>query len=144
MNGKTIIWVHGDALSAESPPFRHYPNAPAIFVFDESLLQAWGISFKRVVFMYECLLEIPVTIRRGDVAYEIMAFAQEHSATHIVTTASASPRFHHLCKTISLAMPGGSRLEVLADEPFIDDEGYVDLKRFSRYWGQVKPRAMGR
>jgi hypothetical protein len=144
MSDKTIIWVHGDALSAESPPFVRHPDAPAIFVFDESLLREWGISFKRVVFMYECLLEMPVTIRRGDVAQEVVAFAREHGATRIVTTGSVSPRFRKLCKAISQAMPSGSRLEVLADEPLVDDDGYFDLKRFSRYWGKAKNRAMGR
>ncbi len=144
MSEKTIIWVHGDALSAESPPFVHYPDAPAIFVFDDALLHEWGISLKRVAFIYECLLEMSVTIRRGDVAREVAAFAQEHGATHVVTTASVSPRFRKLRKAIIQTMPSGSRLEMLADEPFVDDEGYFDLKRFSRYWGRAKTRAMGR
>lgn len=144
MSERTIIWVHGDALSAESPPFMRHPDALAIFVFDDALLHDWGISLKRVAFMYECLLEMPVTIRRGDVALEVAAFAQEHGATRIVTTASVSPRFRKLCKAIIQTMPRGSRLEVLADEPFVDDDGYFDLKRFSRYWGRAKTRAMGR
>ncbi|PPS43305.1 hypothetical protein [Chroococcidiopsis sp. TS-821] len=127
---KPIIWVHGDCLSPYNPALKAYPDAPAIWVWDDALIAEWQLSLKRITFIYECLLELPVTIRRGDVATEVMAFAQEHSANLVVTAESPSPRFNTICDRIENSMS----LEVLAVEPFLDYDGYIDLKRFSRYW----------
>lgn len=52
-----------------------YPGAPAIVVWDDALPQDQHVSVKRI---YECLLKVPVGIRRGDVAAEVAAFAGEH------------------------------------------------------------------
>jgi len=125
-----IIWIHGDCLSPKSPALREYPDVPAIWVWDDALLEEWQISLKRITFIYECLLELPVTIRRGDVATEILAFAKEHKATQIVTTDSPSSRFEKICDRIEESL----ELQVLEVEPFFDYDGFIDLKRFSRYW----------
>lgn len=139
---RTVIWIHGNCLSPEGPALRAYPGAPAIFVWDDELLEQWQISLKRIAFIYECLLELPVTIRRGRVADEIAAFAQENGAGRIVTAESPSPRFRALCEAISQKMPSGSRLEVLKIAPFVAYDGDIDLKRFSRYWRTVRHSAM--
>jgi hypothetical protein len=127
---KPIIWIHGDCLSPKNPVLKEYPDTPAIWVWDDALLEEWQISLKRITFIYECLLELPVTIRRGEVASEILSFAQEHNATQIVTVDSPSPRFEIICDRIEESL----ELEVLEVEPFFDYDGFIDLKRFSRYW----------
>lgn len=127
---KPIIWVHGDGLSPNNPALKQYPNAPAIWVWDEALLEEWKISLKRITFIYECLLELPVIIRRGDVATEVLMFAKEHNATAVATAESVSPRFDTICDEIERSMD----LELFEVEPFFEYDGYIDLKRFSRYW----------
>lgn len=144
MSAKTIIWVHGDCLSPHNPAFQQNPGAPAVFVWDDALIDEWHISLKRIVFIYECLLEMPVVIRRGDVAQEVVAFATEHAARRIVTVESPSPRFRSLCRQIVSSMPSGSQLEVAKVEPFVEAPPRPDLKRFSRYWQAVRDSAMGR
>jgi hypothetical protein len=129
---KPIIWVHGDCLSPKNPALQDYPDAPAIWVWDDALLEEWKISLKRIVFIYECLLELPVTIRRGDVAAEVVAFAKEQGADGVVTVESPSPRFEAICNAIEDTL--SIEIEVLSPEPFVNYEGYIDLKRFSRYW----------
>ncbi|MEG4118028.1 hypothetical protein QUA43_11195, partial [Microcoleus sp. N9_B4] len=57
-----IIWLHGDCLSPEGPAFQAHPEAPAIWVWDDALIDEWQLSLKRMVFIYECLLELPVVI----------------------------------------------------------------------------------
>ncbi len=125
-----IIWVHGDVLSPENPALQAYAESPAIWVWDDALIEEWQLSLKRITFIYECLLELPVTIRRGDVAAEVIAFANEHNADGIVTAESPSPRFDGICDKIEESLP----IEVLPVEPFVKYDGYIDLKRFSRYW----------
>ncbi|MFB2770520.1 hypothetical protein ACE1AT_14700 [Pelatocladus sp. BLCC-F211] len=127
---KPVIWVHGDCLSPHNPALQEYPDAPAIWVWDDALLEEWQISLKRIAFIYECLLELPVIIRRGDVAQEVLAFANSHNATQVVTVDSPSPRFESICQQIERFVD----LEIFELEPFFDYDGYIDLKRFSRYW----------
>ena len=125
-----IVWVHGDCLSPQNPALQEYPDAPAIWVWDDALIEEWQLSLKRLTFIYECLLELPVVIRRGDVAQEVLAFAKEHDANKVVTVDSPSPRFDNICNEIEPSLP----VEVLQVEPFFEYDGYIDLKRFSRYW----------
>ncbi|WP_026733781.1 DNA polymerase [Fischerella sp. PCC 9605] len=128
---KPVIWVHGDCLSPYNPALQEYPDAPAIWVWDDALIEEWQLSLKRIAFIYECLLELPVTIRRGDVAQEVLTFAKEYDAKKVVTADSPSPRFEAICDEIERSL----ELEVFEVDPFFDYDGYiVDLKRFSRYW----------
>ena len=127
---KPIIWVHGDCLSPKNPALQEYPNAPAIWVWDEALIEEWQLSLKRITFIYECLLELPVVIRRGDVAKEVLAFTKEHNADLVATAESVSPRFDAICDEIERSV----ELEVFEVERFFEYDGYIDLKRFSRYW----------
>lgn len=127
---KQIIWVNGDCLSPNSPPLQTYPHTPAIWVWDEALIAEWQIGLKRLTFIYESLLELPVEIRRGDVAAEVLSFAQEHGAVKVVTTNSPSPRFREICQKIAISLA----IEVMELEPFFHYPEQIDLQRFSRYW----------
>jgi hypothetical protein len=135
---RPVVWIHGDCLSPGGPALRAHPDAPALFVWDDALLSAYGLSLKRIVFIYECLLELPVTIRRGDVAEALLAFAAEHSADRVVTTASPSPRFQMICDRLARQLP----VEVLPVAPFVTAPSTLDLKRFGRYWRAVEAAAM--
>jgi len=136
----TIVWLHGDNLNPYGPALTAYPGAPAIFVWDDALLEEWGITLKRVAFIYECLLELPVTIRRGDVAAEVVAFAREHGATQVATAESPSPRFGTILAEIERSLV----VEELPEADFARYPGKLDLTRFSRYWNKVQPSVFGR
>lgn len=138
----TIIWIHGDNLNPNNPALQAEKNAPAIFVWDESLLEQYQLSLKRIVFIYECLLELPIVIRKGDVAQEIITFAHEHHANRILTMQSPSPRFRQICQKLLKEMPKGNQLEVYKEQPFVQIDDNLDLKRFSRYWERVKYKAL--
>lgn len=129
-----IVWVHGDCLSPTNPALLAHPGSPALFVFDEALIASWRLSLKRIVFMYECLLEMPVTIRKGDVIEQLTLFAEAHKARRIVTTSSPSPRFEAICA----ALRQNFEVEIVEVEPFLDYSGKLDLARFSRYWQTAK------
>jgi hypothetical protein len=76
------------------------------------------------------------------VVEEVVKFAQEHTATHILTMNSPSPRHRQLCKTISQGLSKGSKVEVLYDRPFVNYTGRMDMKRYSRYWNTIKWMAL--
>ncbi|MCA9912895.1 MAG: hypothetical protein KC496_06085, partial [Anaerolineae bacterium] len=138
-----IAWIHADNLNPKQPIFTEMADIPAIFVWDDELLQQWRVSFKRIVFIYECLLELPVVIRRGNVAQEVATFAQEHNAALVLTPDSPSPRHRQICRQILRKMPDRSKISVVHDDPFVAIENQdLDLKRFSRYWRQVQQEAL--
>jgi hypothetical protein len=139
----TIVWVHDDALSPNNPALVAFAGAPALYVFDDAYLGERRYSLKRVMFIYECLLELPVVVRRGDVAEEVLAFAQEHGAARVVTTEAVGPRFAAICESVRKGLPAGGRLEIAPVEPFAAVAlDRLHLQRFTRYWSAVKNLAL--
>lgn len=137
---RVVVWVNGDCLSPYGPALAAHPGAPALWVWDEGLLEEWRLSLKRVVFLYESLLELPVAIRRGDVAEEVAAFAREHGAARVVTTVSPSPRFGEIREALEASLP----VEVLEPEPFLSPSaGRLNLRSFSSYWRGAERYAWG-
>jgi len=134
-----VVWVHGDNLNPAGPALSTHPDAPAVFVWDDPLLDAWRISLKRIVFLYESLLELPVTIRRGRMTAELGRFADWHGARTIVTNTSPSPRFTAICQKLKAQ---GYTTVVYPETPFVATGDRLDLKRFSRYWHRVKEQAL--
>lgn len=132
---QAILWIHGEALGPANPALQAHPGRPALFVFDEALIREQGISLKRLGFLYECLLELPVTIRQGDVAEQVLAFAREHGADGVITSAAVDPRFQTIRSAIACELP----VEVLEPEPFVALDTPADLARFSRYWRKAEP-----
>ncbi len=135
-----ILWVHGYALNPEHPLFTTHPQAPAIFCFDDAWLTREQISLQRIAFIYECLLDLPVEIRRGDVVEQVLAFAGEHQADGILTTTAVSPGLQQIRQQLAAVLP----VWTLDPEPFLHYDGPLDLKRFSRYWKTAQDYAWGR
>lgn len=52
------VWLTAESLGARDPALTAWPDAPAVFVFDEPLLDALQLSAKRLVFIVETLAEL--------------------------------------------------------------------------------------
>ncbi|MFM9107147.1 MAG: hypothetical protein ACKOWF_10685, partial [Chloroflexota bacterium] len=109
----------------------------AIFVFDDAVLARYQVALKRIAFIYECLLDLPVVIRRGDPVREIRSFAQQHGAGVVATTPSPAPGFAAVVRGLEPEL----RVDFCEDEPFVPDLDY-DLARFSRYWRRAERHAL--
>ena len=129
-----LVWIHGDDLSPYNRALKSYPEAPALFVFDDPLISHYQLSFKRILFLYECLLELPVEIRKGLVSEEIIGFARENRSESVVTTRSVSPRFAQIVKKLELEIGPVTILE----PPGLAEELEYDLRRFSKYWKKAE------
>jgi deoxyribodipyrimidine photo-lyase len=125
-----LIWVHVDCLHRQSPAYLAHPDAPSLFVWDDAELQRAGWALKRIGFIYECLLDLPAVIRRGDPVEELRRYASEMHCEGIVTMATPDP---HLKQQIAAL-----HAEAMPQEPFVNLTGKVDLKRFSRYWQKAQ------
>jgi len=135
---RPIVWLHGDNLNPHSPALTAAAYAPALWVWDDALLARAPISLKRIVFLYECLLELPVTIRRGDVADEVLRFAAEQGADGVLTNATPAPGFAAIRQQLELTLP----VVVLPEDAFVTPPAGLDLRRFNRYWRKVEAAAM--
>lgn len=147
-----VLWIQDEALGPANPCLRHHSGRPAVFVFDTEWIGGRSsctagaagppqpLSLKRLVFLYECLLELPVTIRRGDGAAEVVAFARRHGADAVVTSAAVDPHFERQGGRIAAEFP----VQQEVPEPFVtlpDPAGQsLDLGRFSRYWRRAEAR----
>ena len=155
---RPLLWVHGEALGPSNAALQAHPGAPAVFVFDTELLAgrtptsaghpAIGgapqpLAPGRLRFLRACLEELPVDVREGDVAAELLAAAAERGCDGIVTSRAVDPRFGLIAARVAAALP----LHVLDPEPFVDlpllGPGSPDLGRFSRYWRRAEARVWG-
>ena len=130
-----IVWVHEEALGPANPALEDWPEMPALFVFDQTWIKQQRISRKRLGFLYECCLELPVTIRKGDVVKEVLAFAHRHGADGVVTSGAVDPRLNRIAASIDRELP----LWILDGEPFVNLPRPPRLGRFSRYWREAEP-----
>lgn len=144
VGSETLVWVHEDCLSPEGPALARYPESVALAVLDERALDEAGATLKQILFIYECLLEIPgVAILKGDTVETIAEAARESGCGTIATAGSASPEVGRVCRELEAL---GFETEEVPDAPFVEltpeEERGLDLKRFSRYWRSVKGRVL--
>lgn len=129
-----IVWVHEEALGPANPALEDCPQAPALFVFDDDWIKAQSISRKRLGFLYECVLELPLILRRGDVVAEVLAFAKRFDADGVVTSGAVDPRLNRYASRINRELP----LWILDGDPFVELPRPPRLGRFSRYWREAE------
>jgi deoxyribodipyrimidine photo-lyase len=147
---RPLLWLHGEALGPANPALCAHPGAPALFVFDRELIEGRTattggapLAEGRLRFLRECLAELPVAVKQGDVAEELLAVAQAYGADGIVTSRAVDPRFRLIAARLAAVLP----LQILEPEPFValplDGAGAPDLRRFSRYWRVAEPLVWG-
>ena len=127
----SITWIHDEMLS----PKWLSPEQPAVFVFDEEWIRTEQLSLKRLVFIYECLLDMPgVEVRKGDVIAEVTSYCEDLGASVILTARSPLPRIKRQ----------GLQLGVdwIQPEPLVTLPDNCDLKRFSRYWRKAEKQIL--
>jgi hypothetical protein len=136
-----VVWLHGDSLSPTDPALLANPGAAAVFVFDEPFLREAQLSFKRLLFLYECALEAIAgrdgEIRRGTVVDEVRAFAAARGAGEVHVTASVAPRFRTYLSGLRQHVP----VVVHTAPPLVDWQDATP-RRFSRFWRKVEHEAL--
>ena len=140
--GKPFLWVHTDALNPECAFFRENESAPAGFVWDTTWLREARISAKRVVFLEECLAELPPKLERreGDIGAGVLAMAEASGAGHVLAMRTPDPHLLNAAARIETKLP-----VVWLDAPaFVDNGRSYDLNRFSKYWRTAKFGALER
>ena len=140
VSGKPLLWVHTDGLNPESPMLRAHEGSPAVFVWDLEWLQKSRIALKRIVFLAECVAEMPGTVelRVGDPGAEVLAAARAGGVNYVLAQRTPDPRLLAAAAAVEREFP-----VVWYDPPaFAESSRAFDLKRFSRYWQKAQGSAM--
>ena len=138
--GKPLLWVHTDSLNPDSPMLRAHPGSPSVYIWDLEWITKSNIALKRLVFLAECLREMPGTVelRAGDPATELLAAVKAGGADYVLAQRTPDPRLQAAALAIEPVVP-----VVWYDPPSFAEAGRAfDLKRFSRYWKRAQSSAM--
>ena len=132
---QALAWVHDYALGDTNPALQ--AAGTAAFVWDPKLYGQGDFSLKRLVFISECLGELP-TVQQyvGETVETLRAAARQLDKRRIVTTYSASPYVKQVVAKLGEAMP----VEVVQHDPLVRLSGRVDVTRFTRYWKKAEAR----
>lgn len=129
-----LILLHPEALRGTHPVFQAAPlGTAAIFVWDDAYWRAANYSLKRLIFIYETLCELPVTILHGTVEEVVKAYAPSMlyvPATHNPLLAAEITRLAQLAP-----------LQWVADEPFVVMQFKGEMRRFFPYWKKAERKA---
>lgn len=126
---KTIVWVHDEMLNSEHSMMAE--DYHKVFVFDPTYYQGW--SMNRLIFMADCLAEMPdVAVWVGNTG-EVLA----HLNTQNVLTQD-TPN-HHLKQQVSGYPVRWQPEEKVADIHFTAN----DIKSFSRFWKTASEHFLG-
>lgn len=125
----SVIWVHEDALRRDHPVFYTAGHgAKAVFIWDGEDLEARGHSFKKLVFIYECLEDMGVDIIEGRTEDILTAFCEAGDRLYFAETNNPD--------LLTLIGPLQRRYDVtMVARPRLGNvEVKPEMKRFFRYW----------
>ena len=117
-------------MSKRDPALRMYPGARSVFVFDRPFLEKAGLSFKRIFFLYESVVEAADEMRVGETAEEILDWVRQERVERVAVTESPSPRWRETVERLRQRV----EVEVVPAEQMVTvPEGYR-VKRFTPFW----------
>jgi hypothetical protein len=132
-----LVWLHDGSLSPTDPALLANPNASVIFVFDRPFLEHTRISFGRLQFMFESVIEClggrEHRVCLGVQSEEIIQFAKSRNCTEIHVTFNPSPELDHSINTLEKA---GFKVVIHHLKRLTSYSGRV--KRFSAFWKEVE------
>lgn len=95
-----MVWITAESLGDDDPALRAHPDLPVIFVWDLPLLRALRLSWKRLVFLTDCLADLA---HRRDVIVRIGAPEEELAGDRLATTFAPVPGWHRISAGLDLA-----------------------------------------
>lgn len=136
---RPLVWLTLDSASAASPAASAFPEAPRLFVLDPCWLADERPSLKRLVFLCECLADVPgIEVLLGDPQAVVPAHAAALGCDGVAVAETPCPRILRGIEVIRSSNP----VATMPWPRFCDRSRVRDLGRFSRYWQQVASSAL--
>ena len=138
-SARPLAWLTLDSAAGAGPVLARHPDAPAVFVIDPAWLAAERPSMARLVFLFECLADVPgVAVPVGDPRRLVPALARRLGCDGVAVADTPCPRVREAAAIIARDVP-------VVVEPwprFCDHARIDDLGRFSRYWNRIRGTAL--
>ncbi|MFM7107370.1 MAG: FAD-binding domain-containing protein [Planctomycetaceae bacterium] len=136
---RPLAWLTLDAASPAGPALAGRTDRPALFVVDPTWLAAERPALRRLVFLFECLADVPdVSVLVGDPRTLVPARARALGCDGVTVADTPCPRVRGAAAAIAREMP----VAVAAWPRFCDHARADDLGRFSRWWNRVRATAL--
>jgi len=136
---RPLVWLTLDSAAATSPAAGIFPDAARLFVIDDDWLTREQPSLQRLVFLFECLADVPgIEIVVGDPRVEVAAAVTRHGCDGIALAETPCPRTRRAAEALATMLP----LEVVPWPNFCQPRPGADLGRFSRFWQRVRAEAL--
>ncbi|MBA4275005.1 MAG: hypothetical protein C0436_05060 [Alphaproteobacteria bacterium] len=130
----SLIWLHEESLRITHPVFEVAPlDTKAVFIWDDVYLTRANYSLKRLVFIYETLCELPLSIYHGD----IVAVVQHLAPSTLYIPATNTP---HIVATIDM-LKQHADVQRVEDEAFTVIKKAADHRRFFQFWNKAEKTA---
>jgi len=134
-----LVWLTLDAAAATSPAVVAHRDRPALFVIDTNWLATERPTLKRLVFLLECLADVPdAMIELGDPAAVVPARARALGCDGVALAETSCPRTRSTAEVIARDVP----VSVHGWPRFCDLPRGGDIGRFSRFWSRVRTSAL--
>jgi hypothetical protein len=133
-----LFWVHEDHLHLPAD-IASAEEWRVVFIWDDDFLTQQFYGLKRRVFLYECLLDLPIDIIAGPRRTTLEKMM--HDADQLLTWNAQNPETRHLIASLG----SGFTVTVLEPEPFIMPQATETKsvpRRFFKYWKSAAPRAL--
>jgi deoxyribodipyrimidine photo-lyase len=136
---RPLVWITRGAASACGPAALAWPDAPRLFVIDPAWVAAEQPALKRLVFLWECLADLPdLLVVEGDPAEVVPAVAAALGCDGVALAWTPCPRERAGARAVARVIP----VTVVEEPPLCDRSSITDLRRFSRYWQAVRASAL--
>lgn len=138
---KRLIWLHDEALALFGEQLLQADDV-LVFVWDKVYFQDKGWSLKRLVFLYESLLDLPypsLQVYQGDTLEVLMQLRQEYAVDEIVTFAAIEPELNAIFQQLEKHC----RLQIVDAPSLLKTPLQQVPKRFFKFWKQVETEVLG-
>ena len=129
-----LLYIHDKGLGDNQPIFsRMTPNSRALFIWDDAYFKKRNYSLKRLVFIYETLISMPVEIVLGETSEIVNDLAPKK----IITTYTADIELRRLMSETFKDF----ELELVYPKAFVHINDEFNFTRFFKYWNKAKKTA---
>ena len=128
-----LLLVHDKALRSGLDVYEASESFKAVHIWDDEYYRTQRYSLKRLVFIYETLLDLPLEIIHGNT----LDILNKLNVDHIVTPYSSDQALKNLFSKIEKI----KTVHYLFETSFVHLDRTVEFKRFFKYWNQAKKTA---
>ena len=117
-----LLLVHDKALRSGLDVYEASESFKAVHIWDDEYYRSQRYSLKRLVFIYETLLDLPLEIIHGNT----LDILSDENSDHIVIPYSGDP----VLKTVFSKIEKIKTVQYLFETSFVNLDRTVEFKRF--------------